>query len=131
MQNVKIYASDISKKALEIAKQNATLNGVANNIKFLESNLFDKIKDEKFDIIVSNPPYSIKWAGKENPILINDERFAPAGVLAPKKYADLAFVMHCLSWLAENGTAAIVCFPGIFYRGGAEQKIRQYLIMIL
>lgn len=84
--------------------------------------------DEPFELIVSNPPYSIKWAGDENPLLINDPRFAPAGVLAPKSKADLAFIMHCLSWLASNGTAAIVCFPGIMYRGGAEQKIRKYLI---
>ena len=84
--------------------------------------------DEPFEAIVSNPPYSIKWEGDSNPILINDERFAPAGVLAPKSKADLAFIMHSLSWLATNGTAAIVCFPGIMYRGGAEQKIRKYLI---
>ena len=84
--------------------------------------------DEPFELIVSNPPYSIKWAGDSNPLLINDPRFAPAGVLAPKSKADLAFIMHSLSWLASNGTAAIVCFPGILYRGGAEKKIRQYLI---
>lgn len=84
--------------------------------------------DEPFDLIVSNPPYSIKWAGDDNPLLINDPRFSPAGVLAPKSKADLAFIMHSLSWLASGGTAAIVCFPGIMYRGGAEQKIRKYLI---
>lgn len=84
--------------------------------------------DEPFEVIVSNPPYSIKWEGDDNPVLINDPRFSPAGVLAPKSKADLAFVMHALSWLATNGTAAIVCFPGIMYRGGAEKKIRQYLI---
>ena len=84
--------------------------------------------DEPFELIVSNPPYSIKWVGDENPLLINDPRFSPAGVLAPKSKADLAFIMHALSWLAPNGTAAIVCFPGIMYRGGAEQKIRKYLI---
>ena len=84
--------------------------------------------DEPFELIVSNPPYSIKWAGDENPLLINDPRFSPAGVLAPKSKADMAFIMHSLSWLAANGTAAIVCFPGIMYRGGAEKKIRQYLI---
>lgn len=84
--------------------------------------------DEPFELIVSNPPYSIKWDGDDNPLLINDPRFAPAGVLAPKSKADLAFIMHSLSWLAPNGTAAIVCFPGIMYRGGAEQKIRKYLI---
>jgi len=84
--------------------------------------------DEPFELIVSNPPYSIKWVGDDNPLLINDPRFAPAGVLAPKSKADLAFIMHSLSWLASNGTAAIVCFPGIMYRGGAEKKIRKYLI---
>lgn len=84
--------------------------------------------DEPFELIVSNPPYSIKWAGDDNPLLINDPRFSPAGVLAPKSKADLAFIMHSLSWLASNGTAAIVCFPGIMYRGGAERKIRKYLI---
>lgn len=84
--------------------------------------------DEPFEAIVSNPPYSIKWDGDGNGLLINDPRFSPAGVLAPKSKADLAFIMHSLSWLATNGTAAIVCFPGIFYRGGTEQKIRQYLI---
>lgn len=84
--------------------------------------------DEPFELIVSNPPYSIKWAGDDNPLLINDPRYSPAGVLAPKSKADLAFIMHSLSWLASNGTAAIVCFPGIMYRGGAEQKIRKYLV---
>lgn len=84
--------------------------------------------DEPFELIVSNPPYSIKWAGDENPLLINDPRFSPAGVLAPKSKADMAFIMHSLAWLASNGTAAIVCFPGIMYRGGAEQKIRKYLV---
>ena len=84
--------------------------------------------DEPFELIVSNPPYSIKWAGNDNPLLINDPRFAPAGVLAPKSKADMAFIMHSLSWLAPNGTAAIVCFPGSMYRGGAEQKIRRYMV---
>ncbi|MRS12987.1 MAG: type I restriction-modification system subunit M [Actinobacteria bacterium] len=84
--------------------------------------------DEPFEAIVSNPPYSIKWDGDANPLLINDLRFAPAGVLAPKSKADLAFTMHILSWLAVNGTAAIVEFPGVLYRGGAERKIRKYLI---
>jgi len=84
--------------------------------------------DEPFELIVSNPPYSIKWEGDANPLLINDPRFSPAGVLAPKSKADMAFIMHSLSWLAPNGTAAIVCFPGIMYRGGAEQKIRKYLV---
>ena len=84
--------------------------------------------DEPFEAIVSNPPYSIKWEGDNSQILINDSRFSPAGVLAPKSKADLAFIMHSLSWLAPNGTAAIVCFPGVMYRSGAEQKIRKYLI---
>lgn len=84
--------------------------------------------DEPFDAIVSNPPYSIKWDGDANPLLINDPRFAPAGVLAPKSKADLAFTMHILSWLAVDGTAAIVEFPGVLYRGGAEKKIRKYLV---
>ena len=84
--------------------------------------------DEPFEAIVSNPPYSIHWDGDANPLLINDPRFSQAGVLAPKSKADLAFVLHSLSWLATNGTAAIVCFPGVMYRGGAEKKIREYLI---
>lgn len=84
--------------------------------------------DEPFDAIVSNPPYSIKWEGKSNPLLINDERFVPAGILAPESKADLAFTMHMLSWLSAKGTAAIVEFPGVLYRGGAEGKIRKYLI---
>ncbi|NQZ22021.1 MAG: type I restriction-modification system subunit M [Colwellia sp.] len=84
--------------------------------------------DKPFDAIVSNPPYSVKWIGSDDPTLINDDRFAPAGVLAPKSKADFAFVLHSLNYLSSKGRAAIVCFPGIFYRGGAEQKIRQYLI---
>jgi type I restriction enzyme M protein len=84
--------------------------------------------DRPFDAIVSNPPYSVKWIGSDDPTLINDERFAPAGVLAPKSKADFAFVLHALNYLSAKGRAAIVCFPGIFYRGGAEQKIRQYLV---
>ena len=84
--------------------------------------------EEPFEVIVSNPPYSIKWAGDDNAVLINDPRYSPAGVLAPKSKADFAFIMHSLAWLATNGTASIVCFPGILYRGGAEQKIRRYLI---
>ena len=84
--------------------------------------------DEPFDAIVSNPPYSVKWVGDADPTLINDPRFSPAGVLAPKGYADLAFTMHMLSWLSTDGTAAIVEFPGVLYRGGAEEKIRKYLV---
>ena len=84
--------------------------------------------DKPFDAIVSNPPYSIKWKGSDDPTLINDDRFAPAGVLAPKSKADFAFVLHSLSYLSSKGRAALVCFPGVFYRGGAEQKIRKYLV---
>lgn len=84
--------------------------------------------DEPFDAIVSNPPYALRWDGDSNPLLINDPRFSPAGVLAPKSKADLAFTMHMLSWLSTSGTAAIVEFPGVLYRGGAEQKIRKYLV---
>jgi type I restriction enzyme M protein len=84
--------------------------------------------DKPFDAIVSNPPYSVNWIGDGDPTLINDDRFAPAGVLAPKSKADFAFVLHALSYLSSKGRAAIVCFPGIFYRGGAEQKIRKYLV---
>src|SRR5699024_178919 len=84
--------------------------------------------EKPFDAIVSNPPYSVKWIGSNDPTLINDERFAPAGVLAPKSRADFAFVLHSLSYLSGKGRAAIVCFPGVFYRGGAEKKIRKYLI---
>ena len=84
--------------------------------------------DKPFDAIVSNPPYSVNWIGSDDPTLINDDRYAPAGVLAPKSKADFAFVLHCLSYLSSKGRAAIVCFPGIFYRGGAEQKIRKYLV---
>lgn len=84
--------------------------------------------EEPFEVIVSNPPYSTKWEGDSNPLMINDPRFSPAGVLAPKSKADLAFIMHSLAWLATNGTASIVCFPGVMYRGGAEQKIRKYLV---
>lgn len=84
--------------------------------------------DKPFDAIVSNPPYSVKWVGSDDPTLINDDRFAPAGVLAPRSKADFAFVLHALSYLSSKGRAAIVCFPGIFYRGGAEQRIRQYLV---
>lgn len=84
--------------------------------------------DEPFDVIVSNPPYSIHWSGEDNPVLINDPRFSVAGVLAPKSKADLAFVLHSLAWLSSDGVASIVCFPGLLYRGGAEQKIRKYLV---
>ena len=85
-------------------------------------------EQEPFDAIVSNPPYSTKWIGKDDPLLINDDRFSKAGILAPKSYADFAFILHMLSWLSQKGSAAIVCFPGIFYRGGAEKHIRTYLV---
>jgi len=116
---------DISEEALKVARENNSRLGT--DARFIKSDLFESVTG-KYDMIVSNPPYSIKWAGDENPLLINDPRFAPAGVLAPKSKADMAFIMHSLSWLASNGTAAIVCFPGIMYRGGAEQKIRKYLV---
>lgn len=98
---------------------------IANEDTLLKPQHWD---DEPFEAIVSNPPYSTKWKGSDDPLLINDPRFSPAGILAPKNYADMAFIMHSLSWLATGGVAAIVCFPGIFYRGGAEQKIRKYLV---
>ena len=120
-----VHGVDISEEALAVARQNATeLNA---SVELFAGDLMTRM-DGQYDVIVSNPPYSIKWAGDENPLLINDPRFAPAGVLAPKSKADLAFIMHSLAWLASNGTAAIVCFPGIMYRGGAEQKIRKYLV---
>ncbi|MBS9775044.1 MAG: type I restriction-modification system subunit M [Tenacibaculum sp.] len=125
--NLDVYALDISSEAIKIAKQNSKQNNV--NISFIEDDILQikKLK-QKFDVIVSNPPYSIKWDGKDDINLVNDERFSVAGVLAPKSKADLAFIMHSLSYLASNGTAAIVCFPGVMYRGGAEQKIRKYLV---
>ena len=99
------------------------------NIKLGDTLTNPQFKDDKpFDAIVSNPPYSINWIGSDDPALINDDRFAPAGVLAPKSKADFAFILHSLSYLSSKGRAAIVCFPGIFYRGGAEQKIRKYLV---
>lgn len=99
------------------------------NIALGDTLINPQFKDEKpFDAIVSNPPYSVNWIGSDDPTLINDDRFAPASVLAPKSKADFAFVMHVLNYLSSKGRAAIVCFPGIFYRGGAEQKIRQYLV---
>ena len=83
---------------------------------------------EPFEVIVSNPPYSVPWKGDDDIKLKGDERFSIAGVLAPKSKADFAFIMHANAWLAANGVAAIVCFPGIMYRSGAEQKIRKYLV---
>ena len=126
------YGQEINHTTYNLARMNMFLHNI-NYDKFhvaLGNTLLDPhFGDEKpFDAIVSNPPYSVNWIGSDDPTLINDERFAPAGVLAPKSKADFAFVLHCLSYLSGKGRAAIVCFPGIFYRGGAEQKIRQYLV---
>ncbi len=126
------YGQEINHTTFNLARMNMFLHNI-NYDKFnivLGNTLLDPhFGDEKpFDAIVSNPPYSLQWIGSDDPTLINDERFAPAGVLAPKSKADFAFVLHALSYLSSKGRAAIVCFPGIFYRGGAEQKIRQYLI---
>lgn len=126
------YGQEINHTTYNLARMNMFLHNI-NYDKFhiaLGNTLLDpEFGDEKpFDAIVSNPPYSINWVGSDDPTLINDDRFAPAGVLAPKSKADFAFVLHALSYLSGKGRAAIVCFPGIFYRGGAEQKIRQYLI---
>ncbi|MBP1906139.1 type I restriction enzyme M protein [Paenibacillus turicensis] len=126
------YGQEINHTTYNLARMNMFLHNI-NYDKFniaLGNTLLDpQFGDEKpFDAIVSNPPYSVNWIGSDDPTLINDERFAPAGVLAPKSKADFAFVLHTLSYLSSKGRAAIVCFPGIFYRGGAEQKIRKYLI---
>ncbi len=126
------YGQEVNHTTYNLARMNMFLHNI-NYDKFhialgdtLRNPMFG---DEKpFDAIVSNPPYSINWIGDGDPTLINDDRFAPAGVLAPKSKADFAFVLHCLSYLSGKGRAAIVCFPGIFYRGGAEQKIRKYLV---
>jgi type I restriction enzyme M protein len=126
------FGQEINHTTYNLARMNMFLHNV-NYDKFniqlgntLEEPHF--ADDRPFDAIVSNPPYSVKWIGSDDPTLINDERFAPAGVLAPKSKADFAFVLHALNYLSAKGRAAIVCFPGIFYRGGAEQKIRQYLV---
>ena len=126
------FGQEINHTTYNLARMNMFLHNV-NYDKFniqLGNTLIDPQfgSDKPFDAIVSNPPYSVKWIGSDDPTLINDERFAPAGVLAPKSKADFAFVLHALSYLSAKGRAAIVCFPGIFYRGGAEQKIRQYLV---
>ncbi|HFW3091102.1 TPA: type I restriction-modification system subunit M [Salmonella enterica subsp. enterica serovar Reading] len=126
------FGQEINHTTFNLARMNMFLHNINYN-KFdirLGNTLTDpQFKDEKpFDAIVSNPPYSVKWIGSNDPTLINDDRFAPAGVLAPKSKADFAFVLHALHYLSAKGRAAIVCFPGIFYRGGAEQKIRKYLI---
>ncbi|MCZ2473240.1 type I restriction-modification system subunit M [Aquirufa ecclesiirivi] len=126
------FGQEVNHTTYNLARMNMFLHNI-NYDKFnialgntLESPQFGE--DKPFDAIVSNPPYSIKWKGDDDPTLINDDRFAPAGVLAPKSKADFAFVLHALSYLSSKGRAAIVCFPGIFYRGGAEQKIRKYLV---
>jgi len=126
------WGQEINHTTYNLARMNMFLHNV-NYDKFniaLGNTLLDPHfkSDKPFDAIVSNPPYSVNWIGSDDPTLINDDRFAPAGVLAPKSKADFAFVLHALSYLSSKGRAAIVCFPGIFYRGGAEQKIRQYLI---
>ena len=126
------FGQEINHTTYNLARMNMFLHNV-NYDKFniqLGDTLTDPhfIDDKPFDAIVSNPPYSVSWIGKDDPTLINDDRFAPAGVLAPNSKADFAFVLHALNYLSGKGRAAIVCFPGIFYRGGAEQKIRKYLV---
>ena len=126
------FGQEINHTTYNLARMNMFLHNI-NYDKFniaLGNTLLDpQFGDDKpFDAIVSNPPYSVKWIGSDDPTLINDDRFAPAGVLAPKSKADFAFVLHALNYLSAKGRAAIVCFPGIFYRGGAEQKIRKYLV---
>ena len=133
-ENVKdgFYGQEINITTYNLARINMFLHDINyNNFDIALGDTLINPKhwdDEPFDAIVSNPPYSIHWEGKKNPLLINDERYAPAGILAPESKADLAFTMHMLSWLSEKGTAAIVEFPGVLYRGGAEGKIRNYLI---
>ena len=130
--NLKYFGQEVNPTTYNLCRINMFLHNV-NYDNFdirLEDTLLkpQHMQDAPFDAIVSNPPYSLKWEGKDNTILINDERYAPAGVLAPKSAADLAFTMHMLWHLSERGTAAIVEFPGVLYRGGDEKKIRQYLV---
>lgn len=130
--NLKYFGQEVNPTTYNLCRINMFLHNI-NYDNFdiqLEDTLLHPLHklDAPFDAIVSNPPYSLKWVGKDNPILINDERYAPAGVVAPKSAADLAFTMHMLWHLSEQGTAAIVEFPGVLYRGGDEQKIRQYLV---
>ncbi len=126
------FGQELNHTTYNLARMNMFLHNVNYdkfNIQLGDTLIEPHFGDEKpFDAIVSNPPYSVRWKGSDDPTLINDDRFAPAGVLAPKSKADFAFVLHALSYLSSKGRAAIVCFPGIFYRGGAEQKIRQYLV---
>jgi type I restriction enzyme M protein len=126
------WGQELNHTTYNLARMNMFLHNVNYdkfNIQLGDTLIAPHFLDDKpFDAIVSNPPYSVKWIGSDDPTLINDDRFAPAGVLAPKSKADFAFVLHALSFLSSKGRAAIVCFPGIFYRGGAEQKIRQYLV---
>ncbi len=126
------FGQELNHTTYNLARMNMFLHNVNYdkfNIQLGDTLIEPQFGDDKpFDAIVSNPPYSVKWIGSDDPTLINDDRFAQAGVLAPKSKADFAFVLHALSYLSSKGRAAIVCFPGIFYRGGAEAKIRQYLV---
>ena len=126
------YGQEINRTTFNLSRINMFLHGVPYDrfdIECEDTLLHPQHWDDQpFDVIVSNYPYSIKWVGEDDPTLINDPRYAPAGVLAPKSKADLAFLMHIVSWLASDGTAAVVSFPGVLYRGGAEGKIRKYLV---
>ncbi len=126
------FGQEINHTTYNLARMNMFLHNINYDkfdIALGDTLLHPQYGDQKpFDAIVSNPPYSVNWVGSDDPTLINDDRFAPAGVLAPKSKADFAFVLHSLNYLSPRGRAAIICFPGIFYRGGAEQKIRKYLV---